>query len=333
MASRIHETLRRPFTLYGTEFFITASLGVSLFPDPAEDARTLLKQADAAMYRAKQRAPGGTLLFPSGGEGGEDTAFLATTLRAAVDRQDWALQYQPIVDLDTGKVVGAEALVRLRQPDGRLIPASDFIPLAEETGAIADIGDWVIASLLRQAAEWSARGLKLALSFNLSARQLWQPGALPTLLGKVSAAGVDPGSLIVEIAESTITRDPDRAQRALDQMSAAGLRLAIDDFGTGYLSLSRLRNLPVDVLKIDRRFIRNLPEDSDAASMVKAAVGLAASLSMQPLAEGIERPEQRNYLLGLKCRLGQGYLFGLPTLPEDLARFAVEEGFAPLPRR
>jgi diguanylate cyclase (GGDEF)-like protein/PAS domain S-box-containing protein len=331
VGQRIHEALREPFTLYGTEFFITASIGISLFPESGRDAKTLLKRADAAMYRSKQRGPGGSVVFESDDAASVNKLSLATRLRKAVDQRAWTLLYQPIVDLQTDRVAGAEALLRWRQPSGRLIGAADFVPLAEEMGLIATIGEWVTEEMCRQAAQWQKEGLDLALSFNLSPRQLWHPDAVQKLLGHVADAGVDPSRIIVEITESAAMRDPERTQRVLDEMHEAGLRLAIDDFGTGYSSLSRLWNLPVDILKIDRRFVRDVPSNPEAAAMVKAIIGLAGSLNMQPLAEGIERDVQREYLVELGCPLGQGYLFSPPVLPEDVVDFLASQGAASLP--
>ena len=330
LAGRIHEALKSPIGLYGAEFFITASIGVSLFPESALDARTLLKQADAAMYRSKQRGPGGTTVFSTTDTDSLNKLSMATRLRKATEQQEWVLHYQPIVDLLDGRLAGAEALVRWRQPSGRLIGPTEFIPLAEETGLIAAIGDWVIEEVCRQSRIWREEGLGISLSFNLSPRQLWQPEAVQRLLGQVAAADANPSSLVVEITESTAMRDPERTQRVLEQLHEAGLRLAIDDFGTGYSSLARLRDLPVDVLKIDRRFVRDIPGDDDAGSMVKAIVGLSHSLAMQPLAEGVETEAQREFLMELGCSLGQGYLFSEPVPPDELARLAREDGLATL---
>jgi diguanylate cyclase (GGDEF)-like protein/PAS domain S-box-containing protein len=330
VAGRVHDAMKRPIALYGAEFFITASIGVSLFPESARDARTLLKQADAAMYRSKQRGPGGTIMFSATTPDSFNKLSMATRLRRAAEQREWILHYQPIVDLVDGRVTGAEALVRWRQPSGRLLSPADFIPLAEETGLIAAIGDWVIEQVCRQSRTWREMGLNLSLSFNVSPRQLWQPEAVPRLLAEVEAADAIAATLVVEITESTAMRDPDRTQRVLDELHEAGLRLAIDDFGTGYSSLSRLRELPVDVLKIDRRFVRDVPRDPDASSMVKAIVGLSQSLSMQPLAEGIETEEQRQYLVELGCPVGQGFLFSEPVPADDLVRLAGEIGAASL---
>ncbi|MGH2572972.1 MAG: putative bifunctional diguanylate cyclase/phosphodiesterase [Actinomycetota bacterium] len=314
VATRVHQAMRKPFILGGTEFYVTASIGVSLFPEGASDARTVLKQADAAMYRSKRAAPGGYVVYVTESADPLSRLSLATRLRKAVETGDWVLHYQPIVELVHGDMVGVEALLRWRQSDDTLVGPTDFIPLAEEMGLIGAIGDWVVQHLCLQSLAWQREELNHFVSFNLSPRQLWQPEAVQKILALVDSMGVNPTRLVVEITESAAMRDPERTQRVLEEMHSRGLRLAIDDFGTGYSSLARLRNLPVDILKIDRRFVHDVPHDPDAASMVKAIVGLAQSLSMQPLAEGIETEEQRRFLIEHHCLLGQGFLFS-PAVP------------------
>jgi diguanylate cyclase (GGDEF)-like protein/PAS domain S-box-containing protein len=326
VASRIHDALKKPFALSGTEFYITASVGISLFPESAADARALLKQADAAMYRSKQGAPGGSMVYASGRADSLSKLSLTNRLRKATDSRDWVLHYQPIVDLHNEQMVAAEALLRWRQPSGRLVGPSEFIPLAEEMGLIAEIGDWVIEELCRQCLAWREQRVPVDVSFNLSARQLWQQGLVGRLLAQVSGMGADPSHLVIEITESTAMRDPERTQRVLRELHEAGFRLAIDDFGTGYSSLARLRNLPVDILKIDGRFIRDIPADPDASSMVRAVIGLAQSLTMKPLAEGIENEAQLRYLVEQGCTLGQGFLFSPPVSADELTRRVREEG-------
>jgi diguanylate cyclase (GGDEF)-like protein/PAS domain S-box-containing protein len=320
VADRIHEVMRRPFILSGTEFYVTASIGISLFPESAGDAKSLLKQADAAMYRSKKAAPGGFVIYASEAPDPLSRLSLATRLRKATETGEWVLHYQPIVDVIGGETVGVEALIRWPQPSGALVFPTEFIPLAEEMGLIGAIGDWVVEHLCRQALAWKAEGLNIYASFNLSPRQLWQPDAVPKLLGLIDAMGVDPGSLVVEITESAAMRDPERTQRVLEEMHSRGLRLAIDDFGTGYSSLARLRNLPVDVLKIDQRFVRDVPHDAEASTMVKAIIGLAHSLGMQPLAEGVETREQRQFLIDHLCLLAQGFYFGPPVPAAEITR-------------
>jgi diguanylate cyclase (GGDEF)-like protein/PAS domain S-box-containing protein len=326
VASRIHDALKSPFSLSGTEFYITASIGISLFPESAGDARTLLKQADAAMYRSKQGSPGGSMVYASERADSISKLSLTTRLRRATDSRDWVLHYQPIVDIHNEQMVAAEALLRWRQPSGRLIGPSEFIPLAEEMGLIATIGDWVIEELCRQCVAWRNDRVPVDVSFNLSSRQLWQQDLVGRLLAQVSALGVDPFHLVIEITESTAMRDPERTQRVLQELHEHGFRLAIDDFGTGYSSVARLKDLPVDILKIDGRFIRDVPGDPDATSMVRAVIGLAHSLAMRPLAEGIENENQLRYLVDNGCALGQGFLFSPPVPADELIRRVREEG-------
>ena len=326
VASRVHEALKKPFALSGAEFYITTSIGISLFPESAGDARALLKQADAAMYRSKQGSPGGSMVYASERADSVSKLSLTTRLRKATDSRDWVLHYQPIVDLHNEQMVAAEALLRWRQPSGRLVGPADFIPVAEEMGLMAVIGDWVIEELCRQSLAWREERVPVDVSFNLSARQLWQQDLVTRLLAQVSALGVEPSHLVIEITESTAMRDPERTERVLQDLHEQGFRLAIDDFGTGYSSVARLKNLPVDILKIDGRFVRDIPGEPDATSMVRAVIGLAQSLAMKPLAEGIENEEQLRYLIDHGCALGQGFHFSPPVPADELTRRVREEG-------
>jgi diguanylate cyclase (GGDEF)-like protein/PAS domain S-box-containing protein len=318
VAGRVHDALRLPFMLEGTEFYVSASIGISIFPSDSSSAEELLKNADAAMYQSKKAGPGGFLVFSRDGSGSVSKLSLATRLRRAVDRQHWVLHYQPVVELNGGHISGVEALIRWQDPRGGLIAPGEFIPLAEEMGLIEAIGDWVVVELARQSAAWSEMGISLEAAFNLSPRQLWQGDLVSRVLTHLEDAGVDPARIVVEITESAAMTDPDRTQRILWELHGRGVRLAIDDFGTGHSSLSRLKNLPVDILKIDRSFIRDVADDRDAASMVKAIVQLAESLGMVSLAEGIETEEQWRFLLGEGCKLGQGFLFGRPVSAEEI---------------
>jgi EAL domain-containing protein (putative c-di-GMP-specific phosphodiesterase class I) len=223
------------------------------------------------------------------------------------------LHYQPLIDLTTGGMIGVEALIRWPEPGGGLIQPGEFIPLAEEMGLIEAIGDWVVEELSRQDALWRADGLSLEISFNLSPRQLWQPDVVDKVISRLEPAGMDPARLTVEITESTAMTDPERTQAILEDMHARGLHLAIDDFGTGYSSLARLREMPFDVLKIDRTFIRDVDTDRDSASMVSAMIALAQNLGMTALAEGIETKDEWEWLVDRGCALGQGYYFSRPV--------------------
>jgi diguanylate cyclase (GGDEF)-like protein/PAS domain S-box-containing protein len=313
VATRTHEALSERFVLGDSEFYISASVGISVFPLDAEDGRTLVKNADAAMYRSKNAGPGGYKLYPLDSRESTSKLSVVTRLRQSVNDQNFVLHYQPIVDLVRRDMIGVEALVRWQDPERGLIPPNEFIPLAEEMGLIGPIGDWVIEELFRQWREWRDNGMEFIVSFNLSPRQLWHPGLVEKLLERLDVWRMDPTSVLVEITESTAMTDPDRTQRILSGLRERGIRIAIDDFGTGYSSLSRLRDLAVDVLKVDRSFVHDVPRDREAATMVKGIVQLAHSLNMAPLAEGIETEEQCRFLVGQGCLLGQGHYFSAPA--------------------
>ncbi|MDP9301018.1 MAG: EAL domain-containing protein, partial [Actinomycetota bacterium] len=270
VAHRIREAMSEPFDLGGRAFQAGASIGISLFPRDGVDPGTLLKKADAAMYEAKKTTPGAHLLFAADAEEPLEKLEIATRLRRAVEQQPWVLHYQPIVDLSDGRMCGVEALIRWEQPTGGLLLPGEFMPLAEELGLIEAIGDWVIDGVARQQRAWADAGLEMDISFNLSPRQLWSAHLPERILGRLNAAGVDPHRIIVEIAESTAMAEPDRTQKILAELHAWGLTLAIDDFGTGYSSLARLKHMPVDILKIDRAFVRDVDKDLGLAGMVRA---------------------------------------------------------------
>jgi EAL domain-containing protein (putative c-di-GMP-specific phosphodiesterase class I) len=237
-------------------------------------------------------------------------------LRKAVERHDWVLHYHPIMHLADRQMVGVEALLRWQDSDGNLVPPGEFIMAAEDMGLIEAVGDWVLEEVCRQSRAWRDEGLELDTSINLSPRQLWQPNLVQRIVSHLDSTGVDPETVVIEITESAATADPDRTLRVLREFRDRGLRLAIDDFGTAASSINRLKDLPVDILKVDQSFVRRLPADRDAARMARAIVGLGHSLGMVPLAEGIDSEDQREFLVRSGCPLGQGYLFGKP-MPAD----------------
>ncbi len=330
IATRVREAMAEPFDLAGTHFFATGSTGISLFPQDATDADSLLKNADHAMYQSKRHEPGGYTIFSTRGDDAMQRLSLTTRLREAVAQEPWVLHWQPIVELATGHVVSVEGLIRWPDANGGLVAPGEFIPLAEELGLIEAIGDWVIGELGRQHAAWAAEGLDLRVGFNLSPRQLWSAHLSETIMQKVRAAGVEPGDVTVEITESTAMADPDRTQRVLAELHSWGFKLALDDFGTGYSSLARLKHMPVDVLKIDRSFVRDVHSDASLASMVRAMIQLADGLGMTPLAEGIETQGELEFLVEHGCSLGQGFLFSkaVPAaeIPAVLARGSLSPG-------
>jgi EAL domain-containing protein (putative c-di-GMP-specific phosphodiesterase class I) len=232
------------------------------------------------------------------------------------------LHYQPIVDLGDGSVIGVEALIRWEDPNSGIVPPGEFIPLAEELGLIDAVGDWVVDEIASQHRAWRDDGLDLQVSFNLSPRQLWSPNLAGHILDKLRAGGMDPSRVMVEITESTAMADPDRTQRILTELRMWGLTLAIDDFGTGYSSLARLKHMPVQVLKIDQSFVRDVDTDRDLAGMVRALIQLAQSVGMTPLAEGVETRGEYEFLRANGCRLAQGFLFGRPVPAGEIAALA-----------
>ena len=320
VAVRVQEALKAPFEIAGTELYVTASQGISVFPLDAKDPAGLLSNADTAMFISKKSGPGGYLVHSDRDADAMSRLSMSTRLRKAVELKQWTLHYQPLIELDSGDMYGVEALIRWPEPNGGLVPPGEFIPLAEEMGLIEAIGDWVVEEICRQDAQWRAEGLTLEIGFNLSPRQLWQPELVDKIVSPIVVAGMDPTRVTVEITESTAMTDPDRTVELLTAIHDRGLKLAIDDFGTGYSSLARLKHMPVDILKIDRSFVRDVDKDRESASMVSAMISLAENLGMTPLAEGIETEGEWRFLASRHCTYGQGYFFSRPVpAPEILA--------------
>jgi len=322
VAQRAIDAFTSPFSLGGTEIYASASVGVSLFPNDAKDAAELQRNAETAMYRAKKH---GTTSYVLAGAGATDSAAklrFVTRLRKAVDAQRWTLHYQPVVDLDSGRMAGVEALIRWIEPDGTMVPPLEFIPLAEELGLIEQIGDWVVREISYQVKAWAELGMDLEVGFNLSPRQFWQPDLAQRIMHEIHTNGIDPSKILIEVTESSAMMDPDRAQGILTELHEAGFSIAIDDFGTGYTSLSRLRHMPVRVLKIDRSFVKDVHEDPQSASIVSAFLELGRGLDISTLAEGIETAEELAFLRERGCMLGQGFFFSKPVPPEEIIAYA-----------
>jgi EAL domain-containing protein (putative c-di-GMP-specific phosphodiesterase class I) len=269
------------------------------------------------MYKVKESGRDGHQLFASDGHDRVAQLSMAGRLRGAVARGEMVLHYQPLIELQTGGVVGVEALVRWNDPARGMVPPKEFIPLAERTGVIGPLSDWVIEEACRQGAEWRAQGLDLYVSVNMPPA-LWQPTAMRHVLRTIEQFGLHAGRLMIEITESAMS-DEGRIEPILNELHERGLRLAIDDFGTGHSSLSRLSQMMVTTLKIDRSFVHDLPADPSAAVLVSAIVQLARKLGLQPLAEGIETEEQRAFLVGEGCTFGQGFLFSRAVPAAEIA--------------
>jgi diguanylate cyclase (GGDEF)-like protein/PAS domain S-box-containing protein len=320
VASRIRDTLKQPFDIEDREIFLTASIGITVFPDDADDVETLILHAEHAVRATKRDGPGGFAAYGANAFDSKATFDLLTDLRRAVERREWKLVYQPLVELATGAVHGVEALLRWASEDRAAMSPADFIPLAEDIGLIEDIGDWVVEEIVEQEHRWRGEGMRLELGFNLSPRQFLQPDLAERILAKLDERRVDPGTIVVEITETSAMRDADRASQILWDLHSRGLRLALDDFGTGYSSLSRLRNLPVDILKIDRSFVSGVDLDPQAAKIVTAFIQLGQGLGMTTLAEGIETDGEWRFLAEAGCELGQGFYFSRPVEPSELSR-------------
>ena len=313
IARKVQFALHAPFLVAGTELHTSASIGISVFPVDATDAEGMLKNGDIAMYKVKESGRDGYQLYASDGHDRVAQLSMAGRLRGAVARGEMVLHYQPLIELETGGVVGVEALVRWNDPARGMVPPKEFIPLAERTGVIGPLSDWVIEEACRQGAEWRAQGLDLYVSVNMPPA-LWQPTAMRHVLKTIEHFGLHAGRLMIEITESAIGEDGGRIEPILNELHERGLRLAIDDFGTGHSSLSRLSQMMVTTLKIDRSFVHDLPADRSAVVLVSAIIQLARNLGLQPLAEGIETEEQRAFLLDEGCVFGQGFLFS-PAVP------------------
>ena len=314
IAQRMLDAMKDPFVFDGNQLFISASVGISLFPSDALSAQQLLRNADSALFKAKSVGREGYALYTE-----ELTAHaqnrveIASELRRALEQQELRVYYQPVHNLQDSRLLGVEALVRWQHPERGLVPPGEFIPIAERTGLIADIDAWVMDQACRQMCQWLAEGAPLSfVAVNVSSRLFARRELYEQVAQVLHETGLDPAFLELEVTESAVMDDPEVALEQLHRLRELGLRLAIDDFGTGYSSLLRLKRLPVQKLKIDQGFVAGLPWDEDDAAIVRVVIALAKSMGMQVQAEGIEQVEQARFLLEQACDMGQGYWFGRP---------------------
>lgn len=331
VASKLIATLSSPFDIDGHALGLSASIGICTYPADAANPLELVANADAAMYRAKDLNPGGFCFYA---QGQHDRSLgrleLETDLRQAVDRDELRVHYQPKIDMATGRIAGVEALLRWEHPRMGLMLPDRFIPLAEETGLIVPIGYWTLETACRQAKAWSDAGhAAISVAVNLSARQFRQEDLDDRLAHILKATGLPPQRLELEITESMVMRDPDAATVTMKRLRGMGIRLSMDDFGTGYSSLGVLKRFPIQSLKVDRSFVRDLPHNGDDVAITRAVIAMAHSLRMDVVAEGVEHQGQFDALLREGCDKYQGYFCKPPLTEHDLLHyFEVERAAA-----
>ena len=314
IAERISETMRKPVLYRGHEFVVTPSIGVSIYPDDADNVEDLLKNADVAMYQAKDagrdsvRFYSGTLAIRS-----LHGLALENDLRKALEDESLELHYQPKIELKTGELVGAEALVRWRNDEGEYVPPSRFIPMAEKSGQIVPLGDWVLRTACKQARDWQNRhGRSTRIAVNISSQQFYQSDLQETVMKALFEAGTKPSLLELELTESILMRDVDKTIATLEYLKNTGITLAMDDFGTGYSSLSYLRRFPIDTLKIDRSFVTDLEDSDHGAAICAAIIAMSRQLGLTVIAEGVETQAQVEFLRSHDCDEIQGFLISKP---------------------
>jgi diguanylate cyclase (GGDEF)-like protein/PAS domain S-box-containing protein len=320
IAEKILCNLSQPYLLDGLEHTITGSLGISIYPSDGVNSANLIRHADIAMYRAKEETNRFCFYAPGMGLHSRENLELEADLRRALERGELLVYYQPKVNMATGKIIGSEALLRWQHPEKGMISPSRFIPLAEETGMILPIGEWVLMEVCRQVEVWQRQDFApLPVAVNLSARQFRKIDLVDSVQRVLAETGTKPGLLELELTESMVMHDPGAAVVTMQQLKNLGVKLALDDFGTGYSSLNYLRRFPVDCLKIDRSFIRDVPGDPSAAAVAASIVDIAQRLGLNSIAEGVETREQLDFLVECGCGGFQGFLFSAPVSGEDFA--------------
>lgn len=325
-AQQFQQILDTPFEVDGQELYVTASIGIGLYPHDAADAQDLLKDAGAALYRAKQQGGNNFQFYTADmNERALQRLSMENKMRWALERNEFKVYYQPQVSVDTGQIVGMEALVRWQHPEMGLVSPSEFIPLAEDTGLIGSIGEWVLRTACAQTKAWHDFGFpSLHVAVNLSPRQFQQPDLLLMIAKTLRDTGLQADCLELEVTEGSVMKNTESAISTLRELKAMGIKISIDDFGAGYSSLTYLKNLPIDALKIDQSFVRDMSTDPNDAAIVMAIIQLAHSLKLKVTAEGVENDDQLRFLRLLRCDDMQGYLFCKPLPVEGFEQVLIE---------
>lgn len=323
LIEKIKSALKKSIKLYDEEILLTISAGISIFPNDCRNAQEALKNASIALEKAKEEGGDNWLFFTSDlTEKSLNRLKMEMDLRRAIESDEFELHFQPKVDISTGKIIGAEALIRWNKPKVGMISPADFIPLAEETGLIIPLGNWVLRKAFTQCRLWMDKKRGFTVGVNLSAHQLREKNFVDKVHQLIKETGVDPNLLEFEVTETILLKDPKESAKILSRLRELGIKILIDDFGTGYSSLSYLKSLPLDGLKIDKSFIQGISaKDQGGAEFIVAIVTLAHTLRLKVVAEGVEREEELNLLRLVRCDEAQGFLFGKPMLPEMFANF------------
>ena len=334
VAQKFIEVMKHPFDLDGKETYVSASVGITLYPADSDNAEALVMNADAAMYRAKEQGRNNYQYFTRDmNERALQRVHMEAALRRALERKEFRLLYQPKAHLATGRICGFEALLRWQHPEKGTVPPAEFIPVLEETGLIVPVGEWVLRTACAQIGSWGENGLKVPpISVNLSARQFEQKNLSDEVQRVMSEMKMDPSFIEFEITESLLMNDPEGAARTLRSLKESGVRLSMDDFGTGYSSLGYLKRFPIDTLKIDRSFVHDISTDADGATLTRAIIHLAQNLRLKVVAEGVETEDQLAFLRANGCDEMQGYLFAEPADAEECARMLREGRKLAFPR-
>ncbi|HEY5762684.1 MAG TPA: EAL domain-containing protein [Rhodocyclaceae bacterium] len=326
LGEKIGKAITERMSIDGNDFFVTCSIGVAVAPEHGVVLDELLTRADVAMYVAKAAGKNGVRLWEADATAATSARFsIENALRQALANNELEMYYQPIVSLDGVRIVGSEALMRWRNPALGFVSPAEFIPVAEECGLIGAMGDWAMRTAFAQNAEWNRRFAPMNVSVNVSGRQFNDPAFAQRAAQIAADCGLPSGRCELELTESILMSHIGEASRVLHELSDAGFSIALDDFGTGYSSLAYLKRLPIDKLKIDRSFVSDLPESAEALAIAEAIVAMSTALRLSVIAEGIETAQQRDALAGMRCRLGQGYLFSRPLPPEQFAEL-LESG-------